>query len=98
MERSFEAVAGCPLAAIDRQMFNDNVVIGCRLPGEGMFMRALRERLHKLQIEVPWLEYDLIAEMHGLAQPLDFSGASRISTPRRPGEKRAPGRASRTPR
>ncbi len=62
--RSFAAVARCPLAQIDRAMIN-GCVTECRISGEGLFIRALRERLRRRGITPPFLEHDLIAEMHG---------------------------------
>jgi predicted secreted protein len=71
LERSFELVAGCPLARIDRRLINERAVAACRMPGEGLFMTALRRRLKRRGIQVRLLEYDLIVEMRGLNQRLD---------------------------
>jgi hypothetical protein len=35
MRRSFETIAKCPLAAIDRAMINERVVTACRVPRRG---------------------------------------------------------------
>ncbi len=70
MRRSFEAIAACPLAAVDKTMINDRVVTACRVPGEGLFVRALRRQLSRRRIEIPFLEHDLITEMHGREQSL----------------------------
>jgi hypothetical protein len=51
--------------------FNDDVLIGCRAAGEGLFVRSLRRRLRRLRIDV-LLEHDLIAEMRGISPPLDL--------------------------
>ena len=67
---SFETVASCPLARIDRNLINDRAVVGCRTPGEGLFIRLLRKQLQRRGISVRYLEHDLIAEMQGIAQPL----------------------------
>jgi uncharacterized protein YbbK (DUF523 family) len=70
MHRSFEAMAACPLAAIDRARVNDQVVTGCRIAGEGLFIAALRRELARRSIDdVPFSEYDLIAEMRLRPQP-----------------------------
>lgn len=37
MRRSFETMAVCPLAAIDRTMINKSVVAACQIEGEGLF-------------------------------------------------------------
>jgi uncharacterized protein YbbK (DUF523 family) len=73
MRRSFETIAACPLAAIDRAMINERVVTESRVAGEGLFIRALRKQLRRRRIEIPFLEHDLIIEMQGREQPLDLS-------------------------
>lgn len=73
VRRSFETVAGCPLATIDRTLLNERAVAGCRVPGEGLFVRAIRKQLRRRGLEVRLLEYDLIAEMHGTQQRLDVA-------------------------
>jgi alpha-1,6-mannosyltransferase len=72
LRRSFDVVAGCPLVAIDRRLVNERAVEACRVPGEGMFVWALRRALQRRGIEVPFLEHDLIAEMHGSPQPREL--------------------------
>jgi uncharacterized protein YbbK (DUF523 family) len=81
MRRSFETIAACPLAAINTAMINERVVTACRVPGEGLFVRALRRQLRRRKIEVPFLEHDLIVEMQGRGQPLDLrtDDSSRLS-------------------
>lgn len=80
LDRSFEIVAGCPLAGIDRTLINVRAVAGCRTAGEGMFMSALRKRLKRRGVEVRALEYDLIAEMRGLRQRLDLDVGRPVKT------------------
>ena len=70
LRRSFEIIAACPLARIDPDFVNDRAVAACRAPGEGLFIAALQRRLAKRGIDVPFVEYDLVAEMRGLDQPL----------------------------
>lgn len=65
LRRSFEVVAACPLAAIDRTTVNEQAVAGCVAAGEGLFIAALKDRLAHIGIDVPFVEYDLIAEMRG---------------------------------
>jgi predicted secreted protein len=69
-ERSFEVLASCSLATIDPTLINERAVAGCRLAGEGLFMAALGRRLTRRGIQLRMIEYDLIAEMHGLDQRL----------------------------
>ena len=63
--RSAAAAASCPLARIDRGFVNRAVVEAAVVDGEGIFMTELRRRLERRGIDVPFLEHDLIAEMHG---------------------------------
>jgi uncharacterized protein YbbK (DUF523 family) len=69
LRRSFETLARCPLAAIDRRTANEDAVAACRVAGEGLFTRTLRRQLERRHAGVPFVEYDLVAEMRGLPQP-----------------------------
>ena len=69
LRRSFEIVAACPLALIDRTTINERAVVACRVAGEGLFIGALERELARRGVDVPFIEYDLIAEMHGTPQP-----------------------------
>jgi predicted secreted protein len=68
MRRSLEVIAACPIASIDRATMNQRAVGGCRTPGEGIFTRQLRRRLERRGITVPFVEYDIVAEMRGEPQ------------------------------
>lgn len=76
LRRSLETLARCPLAAIDRRTVNEDAVAACRVAGEGLFTRTLRRQLARRRIAVPFVEYDLVAEMRGLPQPPD--GVARL--------------------
>ena len=77
LARSFQTVAGCPFAAIDRTLVNQHAVADCRVGGSGLFVRALRRQLSKRGIDdLRFLEHDLIAEMQGIEQRLDLGDAS----------------------
>jgi uncharacterized protein YbbK (DUF523 family) len=65
MRRSLEVIAACPIALIDRTTMNERAVAGCRTLGEGIFIQQLRRRLDSAGIEVPFVEYDIVAEMRG---------------------------------
>jgi predicted secreted protein len=54
-----EAMAACPLAALDRQAFNQQVIAANVVAGEGLFVRQLRRALHRKGIQVPFQEHDL---------------------------------------
>jgi hypothetical protein len=70
-------------------MINERVVTACRVPGEGLFVRALRKTAQTAQkIEIPFLEHDLIVEMEGREQPLDLRTGERSGAVRGPGDRR----------
>lgn len=71
LRRSFEVLAGCPFACIDRETVNRRAVAACRVPGQGLFIRTLRRQLRRRGIEPQFLEHDLIAEMNGTPRALD---------------------------
>jgi hypothetical protein len=74
MRRSFETMARCPLAAIDRTMINESVVAACQIQGEGLFVRSLRRRLGRRGTDLPFVEHDLIGEMRGRELPIELGG------------------------
>lgn len=63
LPRCLEVIAACPVAAITRAMINEHVLVGCRIAGEGLFIRQLRLRLDRKGISLPFDEYDIVAEM-----------------------------------
>jgi predicted secreted protein len=50
-------------ARLDRSDFNRDVIVGHAKAGEGMFITALRRRLRRRGIDVPFAEHDLLAEI-----------------------------------
>jgi uncharacterized protein YbbK (DUF523 family) len=68
MRRSLEVIAACPVEAMNRAVMNEQVVVGCRRPGEGIFIRRLERRLARKGLSVPFVEYDIVAEMRGQPQ------------------------------
>ncbi len=70
LRASLEVVASCPAAALTRDVMNEQAVLGCRRPGEGLFIRALDRQLKRRGKSVPALEHDLAAELHGQRQLL----------------------------
>ena len=70
LRRSLEAVAARPVESIDRPTFNREVVVACRVSGEGLYVRTLRRQLEAKGLDVPFLEHDLVAEMRGESQAL----------------------------
>jgi len=70
LRASLEVVAACPAAALTRDVMNEQAVLACRRPGEGLFIEALDRELKRRGVTVPTLEHDLAAELHGKRQPL----------------------------
>ncbi len=70
MRASLDVVAACPVAALTRDVMNEQVVLGCRRAGEGLFIGALDRLLRRRGLAVPALEHDLAAELRGQRQPL----------------------------
>jgi predicted secreted protein len=68
LRRSFEVVASCPVAMLDRRAINERAVVDCRAAGEGLFIRTLQRQLSRKGISIPLVEYDLVAEMRGAPQ------------------------------
>ena len=65
---SLEVVAACPAAALTRDVMNEKAVLGCRRPGEGLFITALDRELKRSRLTVPAFEHDLAAELRGKPQ------------------------------
>lgn len=68
LRASLEVVAACPAAALTRDVMNEQAVLGCRRPGEGLFIKALDRALKRRRLTVPALEHDLAAELRGQHQ------------------------------
>jgi polynucleotide 5'-kinase involved in rRNA processing len=58
-----DAIAERDPAGLDRRDFNERVIAGHVRCGPGLFVAALRRRLHRQGLEVPFDEHDLIAEI-----------------------------------
>jgi predicted secreted protein len=60
------AVLGrCPRVGADRRRMNEDLLVGCRVAGEGVFLRAIRRGLEARRLAIPLHEHDLTAEMQG---------------------------------
>jgi uncharacterized protein YbbK (DUF523 family) len=57
------ALTRCPAAALDRRALNEDIIAANVGPGEGLFIRALRQRLARVGISIPMEEHDLLAEL-----------------------------------
>ncbi|HEY7605462.1 MAG TPA: hypothetical protein VID07_01660 [Actinomycetes bacterium] len=57
-----EAMATCPLATLDREGFNQQVIAANVVAGEGLFIYQLRLALRRKGIQVPFQEHQLLAE------------------------------------
>jgi predicted secreted protein len=58
-----EAMAACPLAALEREAFNRQVIAANVVAGEGLFVRQLRRALRRRGIQVPFQEHELLPTM-----------------------------------
>jgi uncharacterized protein YbbK (DUF523 family) len=65
LRASLDVLAACPAAALTRDVMNDRAVLGCRRPGQGLFVRALDRELARRGLSVPAFEHDLAAELRG---------------------------------
>ena len=61
--RSLEVIAGCQVAAVDVRRFNTALMASARIDGAGYFIRALRRRLARRGLTIPFQEHDLAAEL-----------------------------------
>jgi hypothetical protein len=74
---SLEVLAACPATALTRDLMNDKAVLGCRRPGEGLFIRALDRELRRRGLTLPAFEHDLERELHGSTRALRKDRAPR---------------------
>jgi predicted secreted protein len=65
LERSVTALARCDLASMDAQAFNRRVVLANLVPGEGLFIAALRRQFQRRRLDVALYAHDLAAELDG---------------------------------
>ena len=77
LRASLEVVAACPAAALTRDVMNEQAVLGCRRPGEGLFIEALDRALKRRRLTVPAFEHDLAAELRGERQAVLAKGPVR---------------------
>nr|CRL75798.1 hypothetical protein CPGR_03707 [Mycolicibacterium malmesburyense] len=77
LRASLELVASCPTAALTREVMNEQIVLGCRRPGDGLFIDALDRRLKHRGMTVPAFEHDLAEELRGRPQTVLTSPAPR---------------------
>lgn len=77
LRASLEIVAACPAAALTRDVMNEKAVLGCRRPGEGLFITALDRELKRRRLTVPAFEHDLAAELRRKSQAVLTTGTAR---------------------
>jgi uncharacterized protein YbbK (DUF523 family) len=68
LRASLDVLAACPTAALTRDLMNQEAVLSCRRPGQGIFIQALDHQLKRRGIAVPAFEHDLAIELRGEAQ------------------------------
>jgi hypothetical protein len=76
-------MAACPLATLDRQGFNQQVIAANVVAGEGLFVHQLRQALRRTGIQVSFQEFELLPTMRE-----DLPGESSTA----PGYRHQPGR------
>jgi hypothetical protein len=76
------ALTRCPLAGLDRDRLNREVIAANVVPGQGMFVAALQRQVQRRGLRVPFVGHDLLAEP-------GISACRR--EPVRPGISRGPG-------
>ena len=92
--RSLEVIAGCPVASADAGRFNAGLLASAGIEGEGLFIRALRRRLARRRLDIPFAEHDLAAELHGgPVPPVEFGSAGPPEAVRHVAGVRERGRA-----
>lgn len=57
------ALTRCPAARLDRLTLNQDIIAANVRPGEGLFIRAIRQRLAHADAGIPMEEHDLLAEL-----------------------------------
>ena len=81
LRASLEVLAGCPAPALTRELVNEQAVLDCRLPGEGLFIQALGRQLARRSCPLSALEHDLAGELHGGTRtPLEDSVRRTLGT------------------
>jgi predicted secreted protein len=65
LDRAIGALAGCDPTSTDAATFNARVVLDCVVPGQGMFIEALRSELRRRRLAVPFHAHDLPGELRG---------------------------------
>ena len=65
LDRAIDALARCDPRIRDAKTFNERVVLSNLVPGEGLFIAALRRRLGRARLTVPWFAHDLASELAG---------------------------------
>ena len=78
LKKSFEVLASCPLAQLNRAVMNERAVVGCTTAGEGLFVQALKRQLDHRGLSVAFFEHDLLAEMRG--QPQTIAGMTSAAS------------------
>jgi predicted secreted protein len=74
LQRSLGVLASCPASALNRGIMNEQAIIECLRPGEGLFVTALRRQLRLRHRSVVWYEHELLDEIRG--QPIQLRRAS----------------------
>jgi predicted secreted protein len=77
LRRSLDVMATTPIDSVDRQAFNRDAVVACRVAGSGLYIKSLERQLRRRRLTPPLLEHDLVAEMRGERQEVLLRGPSQ---------------------
>jgi hypothetical protein len=65
IDRAVGALASCDPVATDAAAFNERVVLGNLVCGQGLFISALSHQLRRRRLQVPLYAHDLAGELGG---------------------------------
>ncbi len=71
------ALTRCPAARLDRRTLNSEIIAASVCPGEGMFVRALRQQLARAGASIPMQDHDLLAELGVRPEQASAAGVRR---------------------
>jgi predicted secreted protein len=72
LKKSAQFAADMDIATLNREFFNENCYKKCLVNKRGLFIDALQKELSANHIRVNFFEHDLLLEMEGKANHIDF--------------------------
>jgi hypothetical protein len=76
---ALDTLTRCPPCRLDRRVLNRDVIAAHVVPGDGLFIAAVRRRLARAHLDLPFEEHDLLAELgvHSGPNAAPLHGADR---------------------